>query len=182
MHPKISLKTHRGFTLIELIIVILIISLMGFMVFSSMVKQEKEIENLNPLSLRQTLQKTFGKNEEIKFFCISKSTDCYVAKGSEISPYKGVLHLGKDIEIYKVDNKNKLEQIEDFGRVKDHKITFSYNLYSNGSSSQIIISNSDGVYYLPSFFEKAQKVENLDKAKELWIKEEYDLTDKGNYY
>ena len=177
-----SLNQHGGFTLIELIIVVLIISLMGFMVFSSMVKQEKEIDTLNPLSLRKTLQKSFGKNEDVEFFCISKSTDCYVAKGSSIIPYKGILHLGKDIEIHKVNSKNKLEEIEEFGRIKDNKITFKYNLYNNGSGSQMIIANSEGVYYLPSYFGKTQKVENLDEAKELWIKEEYDLGDKGDYY
>lgn len=182
MHPKISLKSHRGFTLIELIIVILIISLMGFMVFSTMVKQEKEISEITPLSLKMDLQKKFGKNEELEFFCISKSTDCYVAKGSEIIPYKGVLHLGKEIEIYKVNRKNRLEQIEEFGRIKDNKITFRYTLYSNGSGTQMIVANTKGVYFLPSFFGKAKKVENLDEAKELWIKEDFDLTDKGNYY
>jgi len=93
MNSHKSLTYHRGFTLIELIIVILIISLIGFMVFSSMVKQEKTIDNLSPLSLRLNLQKAFGKNEDIEFFCISKSTDCYVAKGSEIIPYEGILHL-----------------------------------------------------------------------------------------
>lgn len=182
MNSHKSLTYHRGFTLIELIIVILIISLIGFMVFSSMVKQEKTIDTLSPLSLRLNLQKAFGKNEDIEFFCILKSTDCYVAKGSEIIPYEGILHLGTDIEIHKVNSSNKLEQVEELGRIKDHKITFRYSLYSNGSSSQIIIANSDGVYYLPSYFGKAKKVNSLDEAKELWIKEDYDLTDKGNYY
>ena len=182
MRSKRSLNPKKGFTLIELIIVILIISLMGFMVFSTMVEQEKEIDNLSPLSLRMNLQKSFGKNENVEFFCISKSTDCYVAKANEIIPYKGILHLGTNIEIHKVDSKNKLEQIEEFGRIKDKKITFRYSLYSNGSSSQMIIANSEGVYFLPSYFGKAQKVNSLDDAKELWIKEEYDLTDKGNYY
>ncbi|MCK5854823.1 MAG: prepilin-type N-terminal cleavage/methylation domain-containing protein [Sulfurovaceae bacterium] len=182
MYSTVSFNSQKGFTLIELIIVVLIISMMGFMVFSSMVTQEKKIENLNPLSLRSTLQKTFGKNEDLEFFCIHKSTDCYVAKGSEIIAYEGILHLGKDIEIYKIDYKNRLEQIEEFGRIKDEKITFSYNLYSNGSGSQMVLANSEGVYYLPSYFGKAQKVENLDEAQALWIKEDYDLTDKGNYY
>ena len=163
-------------------IVILIISMMGFMVFSTMVKQEKEIEELGPLTLRTTLQKEFGKNEDLEFFCIEKSTDCYIAKGADIIPYKGILHLGKDIETYKVNSKNRLEEIDDFGRIKDVKITFRYSLYSNGSTSQIILSNSEGVYFLPSYFGKAQKVNNLDDARELWVKEDFDLTDRGNYY
>jgi len=182
MHYKKSLDRKRGFTLIELIIVILIISLVSFMVFSTMVKQEKAVGSLTPLSLRATLQKEFGKNEDMEFFCISKSTDCYIAKGGEIIAYTGILHLGQEVETYKVNNKNKLVEIEEFGRIKDHKITFRYSLYANGSSSQIVIANSDGVYYLPSYFGDAKKVEDLDEARELWVKEDYDLTDKGNYY
>jgi len=177
-----SLPYKRGFTLIELIIVILIISLMGFMVFSTMVKQEKEIEKLTPLSIKSTLQKEFGKHEDLEFFCIEKSTDCYIAKGGEIIAYKGVLQLGKDIKTYKINSKNRLEEIEDFGRIKDNKITFRYALYRNGSTSQVILSNSEGVYFLPSYFGKAKKVDNLDDARELWVKEDFDLTDKGNYY
>ena len=177
-----SLNSKKGFTLIELIIVILIISLMGFMVFSTMVKQEKDIEELSPLTLRSALQKEFGKNEDLEFFCVEKSTDCHVAKGAEIIPYKGILHLGKDVETYKVDKHNKLEKIEDFGRIKDVKITFRYSLYNNGSTSQIVIANSEGVYFIPSYFGKPQKVDSLDEARELWVKEDFDLTDKGNYY
>jgi len=39
-----------------------------------------------------------------------------------------------------------------------------------------------GIYYLPSFFGKAQKVKEMDEAKELWIKETYDLKDSGSFY
>jgi len=46
----------------------------------------------------------------------------------------------------------------------------------------MILSNSKGVYYLPTYFDEPIMVDDLDDAKELWIKSEYNLKDSGNYY
>jgi hypothetical protein len=46
----------------------------------------------------------------------------------------------------------------------------------------MILSNDSGVYYLPSYFGEPVEVNDIGSAKELWIKEEYNLRDKGNYY
>ncbi len=178
-----SFYKHKAFTLIELIVVILIISLVGFMVFAEVKKQEEKADKVTPLSLRSSLKKAFANyHEDIEFFCIKKSTDCYIAREAEIIPYEGLIHLGKEVETYKVDKNNQMVQIEEFGRVKDEKITFRYTLYANGSTTKIVISNTQGIYYLPSYFDKPQQVESLDEAKNLWIKPEYDLGDSGSYY
>ena len=73
-------------------------------------------------------------------------------------------------------------QIEDVGRVQDKKICLRFHLYPNGSSTQMVISNDQGIYYLPSYFGKAQEVADMEEAKELWIKEDYDLSDSGSFY
>ncbi len=174
---------RKAFTLIELIIVILIISLVGFMVFSEVVKHEQKADVLDPTTLPSALRKAFSDSENnIEFFCIAKSTDCYVAKGAEIIPYEGAIRLGNNLEVYKVDDNNRLVKVDEFGRVKDEKITLRYTLYTNGSNTQIVLANDEGIYYLPSYLGEPQKVESLDEAQALWIKEEYDLTDRGNYY
>ena len=174
---------HKAFTLIELIVVILIISLVGFMVFAEVKKQEEKADKVTPLSLRTSLRKAFGQyHEEIEFFCIKKSTDCYIARGAEIVPYEGLVYLGKEVETYKIDKNNQMIKIDEMGRVKDEKITFRYTLYANGSTSKIVISNSEGIYYLPSYFDKPQQIDSLDEAKELWLKTAYDLSDSGSYY
>jgi len=176
-------RQHLAFTLIELIIVILIISLVGFMVFAEVKKQEEKADKVSPLSLPSALRKAFGNyREEIEFFCIHKSKECYIARGAEILPYEGLVKLGNEVEIYQLDRHDQMIQVDELGRIKDTKITFRYQLHANGSTSPMVIANSEGIYYLPSYFGKPQKVESLDEAKTLWIKPQYDLTDKGNYY
>jgi len=172
----------KAFTLIELIIVVMIISMVAFMVFSEAVKQTKRPDKLDPTTLPSILRENFQSDEDIEFFCIKNAKDCYIAKGAEITPYKGLVDLGTHLEVYVVDKNNQLTQIKDFGRIKDHKISIRFTLYSNGSTTQMIISNDSGVYYLPTYFGEAKKVEDLDEAKKLWIKEEYNLKDSGNYY
>ena len=173
---------QKAFTLIELIIVVMIISLVGFLVFSEVVKQTKKPEKLEPLTLPSTLKRLFPIAEDIEFFCIQESTDCYIAKGADIIPYEGAVAFGKNLKVFVVDRDNQLVHLEDFGRIKDQKITLRYTLYANRSTSQMILSNDAGVYYLPTYFGEPKEVEDLGTAKELWIKEEYNLRDSGNYY
>jgi len=173
---------HKGFTLIEIIIVVMIISMVAFMVFSEAVQETKRPDKLDPTTLPSTLRENFQSDEDIEFFCIKEGKDCYIAKGAEITQYKGLVDLGSHLEVFVVDKHNQLVQIKDFGRIKDHKISIRFKLYSNGSTTQMIISNDSGVYYLPTYFGEPKKVEDLDEAKKLWIKEEYNLRDSGNYY
>jgi hypothetical protein len=175
-------KTLGAFTLIELIIVVMIISMVGFLVFSEAVKQNKQPQELTPLTLKSILQNKFGTTEDMEFFCIAECKDCYIIKKGDILPYEGTVKLGKDLEVYMVDKDNRLEQIEEFGRVKDNKICFRYSLYHNGTTQQVILSNSSGVYYLPTYFGEPIEVDDIEEAKELWIKPKYDLRDNGNYY
>jgi len=174
--------SRKAFTLIELIVVVLLISLIGFLVFSEAVKQTKKPDKLDPTTLASTLKKDFQSDEDIEFFCIQKCRDCYIAKGADITSYKGGVELGNNLEVFIVDKNNQLRQIENFGRIKDQKICIRYTLYANGSTTQLILSNDDGIYYLPSYFGEPQKVEDMDEAKNLWIKEEFNLKDSGNYF
>lgn len=182
MHTPLGSLSRRAFTLIELIIVILIISLTGFMVFSEVRKHEEKADIIDPTSLPSALRKAFPGDQEIEFFCINQSTQCYVAQGTDIVAYEGLIRLGSNVEIYKVDENNQLVQIDEMGRIKDEKITFRFTLYSNGSHTQMVLANDEAIYFIPSYFGKPQKLSSLDEAKALWLKEEYDLTDSGNYY
>ena len=176
------MKHSKAFTLLELIVVIFIISIVSAMVFSNLQHKEEKIKVLDPSTLPFEFRKAFKGQGDVELFCINKCQECYVIKEGNISPYKGDIDLGKEIEIYLLDNDNRFVQIDDFGRIKDEKVCLRYHLYSNGSTTQMLIKNSDGIYYLPSFFGKAQKVKEMDEAKELWIKETYDLKDSGSFY
>ena len=155
---------------------------MGFLVFSEAVKKTKKPDTITPLNLKSIIKKSFPSSEDMEFFCIQNCRDCYIAKGANILPFKGNINLGSNLEVYKIDRNNQLIKIDNFGRVKDEKICLRYTLYKNGSSTELILSNDSGVYYLPSYFGKPKRVEDLDSAKELWLKEDLNLRDSGNYY
>ncbi len=178
------MKTTRrsGFSLLELIVVVMIISLLGFLVFSSSIKTQKKREILDPTTLQKTFRESFKGQGDVELFCINRCKECYVAKGKEITSYEGSINLGKDVKVHLLDRDNHLVQIEEQGRIKDKKICLRYHLYSNGSTTQMIITNNEGIYYLPSYFGKPQKVSDIEDAKELWIKDKYNLRDSGSYY
>ena len=173
---------RSGFSLLELIVVVMIISLVGFLVFSSAIKEQKKTGVLDPTTLQKTFRKSFQGQGDIELFCINKCKECYVAKDKEINAYDGGIDFGKDVEVHLLDNDNHLIQIDEFGRIKDKKICLRYHLYPNGSTTQMIITNNEGIYYLPSYFGKAKKVNDIEEAKELWIKDKYNLRDSGSYY
>jgi prepilin-type N-terminal cleavage/methylation domain-containing protein len=182
-----TLKTlysfHKGFSLIELIVVVLLISLMGFLTFSSAIKsQQKQVEILDPTTLPTTLRDTFKGQGAIEFFCISKCKECYILQGGNITPYDGGINLGKDVEIHRLDNNDQFVKLDELGRIKDKKICFRFHLYPNGSTTQMVIVNNQGIYYLPSYFGKAKKVADMDEARTLWTNEDYSLRDSGSYY
>ena len=177
-----STTTRSAFSLLELIVVVLIVSLIGFLVFSTAIKQQTKTEVLDPTTLPSTLRKSFQGQGDIELFCIKKCTECYVAKGQQITAYDGGIKFGKDVEIHKLDDNNHFVHIDELGRLKDEKISFRFHLYPNGSTTQMVITNDQGIYYLPSYFGKAKKVEDMDEAKELWIKEKYNVKDSSSFY
>lgn len=175
-------KTHKAFSLLELIVVVLIVSLIGFLVFSSAIKQQQQTEILDASTLPATFRESFKGQGAVELVCIKKCEECYVIQEANIIPYDGGTSFGKDVEIYTVDNDNQLVQLDDFGRLKDKKICLRYSLNANGSTSQMVVVNNHGIYYLPSYFGKAKKVTDMQEAKDLWIKEEYSLRDSGSFY
>ncbi|CAA6817228.1 MAG: Unknown protein [uncultured Sulfurovum sp.] len=175
-------KKHKGFSLLELIVVVLIVSLIGFLVFSSAVKQQQKTEVLDPSTLPSTFRKSFKGQGDVELFCIKKCSECYVVQGANISPYDGGINFGKDVKIHLLDKDNHFIELDELGRIKDEKICLRYHLYANGSTTQMLIVNHQGIYYLPSYFGEAKKVADMEEAKELWIKEEYPLRDSGSFY
>ena len=174
--------SHKGFSLLELIIVVLLVSLMGFIVFSSAIKQQQKTKVLDPTTLPSTLRTSFKGQGDVELFCIKKCQECYVVQGGNISPYDGGISFGKDVEIHLLDNDNHFVELDELGRVDDNKVCLRYHLYANGSTTQMVIVNNQGIYYLPSYFSEATEVEDMQEAKELWIKEEYSLRDLGSFY
>ena len=170
---------RKGFSLLELIIVVMIISISYMLVFSSMQEGAKEPKALTPLNLKSNLLDNNITGER-EFICINNSSVCYIYKNGVIIPYTNKISL-KDITIYKIDSEDNTYKVE-YGRYDDNKISLRFTIYSNGSSTQMIIKHRDLFFYLPTFFGKPQIVNSLDEAKKLWIEPTELIKNSGDFY
>jgi prepilin-type N-terminal cleavage/methylation domain-containing protein len=182
MQEKKIVKMHKGFSLIELLIVIIIISLVYFLGFSGMEKSTTKAKALTPLNLKSTVLKSELFQGKATLLCINKCRSCYIRKdiNSPFKAYEEGINL-KNIEAYTLDMRDSLERI-DYGRYQDEKICLILNFYTNGSSTQIILKNKEAVYFLPAFFEEPQKVDSLEEAKGVWIKNSQLVSNSGDFY
>ncbi len=173
---------RKGFSLVELLIVILIISIVYFLGFDSIEVPDNKPKALTPLNLKSNIMKSKQFHGEATLLCVDKCQTCYLRKGinAAFTAYSDGIDL-KNTQAYTLDNDDSLQEIE-YGRYKDKKICLAIDFHRNGSSTQIILENESGVYFLPSFFKEAQKVESLDEAQELWTKDSKLVSNSGDFY
>lgn len=175
-------KVHKGFTLLELLLVIFIISLVYFLGFSGAEKYTPKPLVLTPLTLKANIINSSIFQGKGTLICINNCRQCYLRAdiSSPFEEYKGKIKLDQ-LEVYFVDRNGALQKKE-FGRYHDEKICLQINFYQNGSSSQLILKDSKGIYFLPAFFGKAQKVNSLSDAKALWLQYIDKISSEGNFY
>ena len=182
MAEKTIEKMHKGFSLVELLIVIIIISLVYFLGFSSIERSSTKAKALTPLNLKSSILKSELYQGEATLLCINKCRSCYIRRGinSPFEAYEQGIDL-KDMQAYSLDARDSLQRME-YGRYQDKKICLMLNFYANGSSTQIILKNQDAVYFLPAFFDEPQKLDSLEDAKELWLKNAHLISNSGDFY
>jgi prepilin-type N-terminal cleavage/methylation domain-containing protein len=182
MLDKKVVKTRKGFSLIELLVVIIIISLVYFLGFSGIEKSVSKPKALTPLTLKSSIIKSELFQGKATLICINNCRSCYIRKdiNSPFEEYEQSIGL-KNIEAYTLDARDSLQRI-DYGRYQDKKICLILNFYPNGSSTQIILKDKDAVYFLPAFFDEPQKLDSLQDAKEVWIKNSQLVSHRGDFY
>ena len=182
MPLKHSTDTHKGFSLIELLIVIIIVSLVYFLAFSGIENTEDKPKALSPINLKSSIMNSELFQGEATLLCINACRSCYLRKNinTPFEAYENKIDL-QDAEVYTLDANDALSRIE-YGRYDDAKICLTMQFYRNGSSTKMILKQKDAVYLLPSYFGEAQKVDSLNDAQELWLKETHLVDNRGDYY
>jgi len=175
-------KVHKGFSLIELLIVIIIISIVYFLGFSNIELSSNKAKALTPLNLKNNILKAGLFQGDATLLCINKCSSCYIREdiNSPFEEFKQSIDL-KNIEAYTLDSHDSIQRI-DYGRYQDKKICLIINFYSNGSSTQIILKNNRAAYFLPAFFDEPKEVDTLEEAKELWLKNSQLVSNSGDFY
>ena len=182
MLKKKIVNMHKGFSFIELLIVIIIISIVYFLGFSGIDNTPTKPKALTPLNLKSTILKSELFQGEAMLLCIDECNTCYIRKNinAPFEAYEQSINL-KNITAYTLDSQDSLQTIE-YGRYEDEKICLMLKFYANGSSTQIILENKEAVYFLPAFFDEAQQVDSLEEAKALWLKNAKLISNSGDFY
>ncbi len=175
-------KIHRGFSLIELLIVILIVSTVYFLGFEGIDWEKKKPKALTPLNLKSTIISSEFFTEKATLLCINQCRTCYLRKdvSSGFQKYESPIDL-TNIKAYTLDNSDRLTPIE-YGRYQDAKICLLMNFYNNGSSTQVILENDKASYFLPAFFGKPKTFSSPEEAKEYWLRNSNTVSDSGEFY
>jgi prepilin-type N-terminal cleavage/methylation domain-containing protein len=167
---------RKGFSLIELLIVIAIISLFGFLIFDFLKRAEVKQD---PYSIKN-LKKTFQSLGDAELICINKCAQCFMRSPGSDGMQEVSSEL-KKIQAYIVDGSDNPQKV-DFGRLDDHRICLRYKYYSNGSTTQIILESEEKFFYFPSYFGEVSTHESAEDAAQAWVGDTKVLTSKGNYY
>lgn len=180
MHIKPT--THKGFSLIELLIVVVIISLVYAIGFSNFKIRKSEPKALTPLNLKENIVASEFFTGHATLLCVDKCRSCYLRKdiSAPFKAYANKIDL-TDIKAYTIDKQNTLQRIE-YERYNDKKICLVMDFYDNGSSTQLILQNKEGTYFLPSFFGEPKRFDSPEDAKEYWIQKSQSISDSGEYY
>jgi len=172
----------KGFSLIELLIVILIISLVYFLGFSNIEKQDNTPKALTPVNLKSTIMKSEFFQGEATLLCIDECRSCYMRKdiNAPFEAYENSVDLN-GVEAYSLDKDDNLLHLE-YGRYQDQKVCLVLHFYPNGSSTQVILKQNEAVYFLPAFFDEPQKMDSLAEAKTLWLENSQLVDNSGDFY
>lgn len=175
-------EMNKGFSLIELLIVILIVSIVYFLGFEGIELGKKKPKPLSPLNLKSNIVSSEFFNGRATLLCIDECRSCYLRQGisSAFEEYSSAIDL-KKVKAYTVDKDESLTRIE-YGRYQDEKICLLMDFYPNGSSTQIIIKNEEESYFLPAFFGEPQAFSSPEEAKEYWLENSRSLSDSGVFY
>ncbi len=173
---------RQGFSLIELLIVIFIVSLVYFLGFDGFEIGKPKPKALTPLTLKSTLVSSDFFAGQGTFMCINKCQSCYFRTdiSSAFESYSGALDFG-ELEVYALDDQDALVELE-YGHYQDEKICLLVDFYPNGSSTQLIIKDKNTSYFLPAFFGEPMGFDSPEQAKDFWLKNTKKVSDSGDFY
>ena len=172
----------KGFSLIELLIVILIISIVYFLGFEGVDMGKQKPKALTLLNLKSNIISSKLFAGEGTLLCINRCRSCYIRQNisSGFEEYTGPIDL-KNIQAYTIDTHDTLIPIE-YNRYQDKKICLIMDFFKNGSSTQIILENDKGAYFLPAFFGDPKEFSSIEEAKDYWLRNSTIISDSGDFY
>ncbi len=180
--PKIASTTplrallRSGFSLIELIVVILIASLVSSAIFSNVNFGTKKQEKVGIHQLKKGGKLLHGSDAEL--VCLDHCRQCFLKASKKSTELPSQL---KPLKAYILDDSANPQEI-DFGRIKGKKVCLRFHYYPNGSTSQMILESDEKFYFVPSYFGDVEVFGALDAAVERWTHYRSQLDSMGTFF
>ncbi|WP_072682465.1 type II secretion system protein [Arcobacter sp. LA11] len=171
----------KSFTLIELVIVILLISIVSYLVFSSFnIKKEKEYK-VSLENVKEFMLKKFSYENTLSLVCIEEETkDCYIFIDENINKDIKIKNLFTQIpEVY---NYNKDLNSYDFTKIRlddiEYEPFFELKINSDKKHKDIIVDTLDErVYLFSSILKNAKVFENTNEIVDKFSENEIEVKD-----
>ena len=164
-----------GFSLIELIIVILIASLFAALIFSQISFSTKKKEKVG---IRQLKKAGIVPPGDAQLVCLDHCRKCTIGMGDKRKEISSRL---KPIKAYVLDDGGNPQEV-DFGRIREKKVCLRFHYYANGSTSQMILESEGKFYFVPSYFGDIEVFDGLDAATERWTHYRNRLDSMGTFF
>ena len=172
-------RGKKGFTLLELLIVILLLSLFAFLVFGAMERQSRKPVHPKISQIPQLLRQGDRPGTERELVCLEKCQRCFFL-GTDHETQESAIRF-PPLRAYIVDPFDQAA-IVDFGRWKDKAVCLRIRNYSNGSLDRMILESEGKFYYIPSYFGKVETFDTLSAAVDRWLRGRDLFHDRGDYY
>jgi len=159
-----------GFTLLEMMIVVVLIAI----IYSLLLSKQKKVDQNLTLDIAhpyRALLYRFWDHNHLSIVCEDRCKECFV--------YEDQKRVIKEIKpIFDKNNTPKVYIFSDNGSIKradfiqldpkqaDKRVCFRYDLYGNGSSTEMLLEYKDKVVYLPPYFDNQKIFSSMQKAQE----------------
>ncbi len=165
------IRAKKGFTLIELIIVIVLISTTYLLVFSNNSFKVKKSEiKLDFYNLKEYLLSNFEFKNELKLSCIEEDLMCYIIVDGKANENLKIQKLLKKVpEVYKY-NADRVKV--DFGELKvnymNYKVIFELKIDRDYKTNEFIVDTQDNIFVFNSILAKPMLYKSLDESMEVF--------------
>ena len=184
--PTVSKNSRGGFTLFELLIVVLLIAILYGVFISKMSSSpKKEAEKITLKTLKKTLQQ-FPAQRARELICVEPCKQCNIYIDG--APVKDVdLPLFKTEPVVWVKDRYGQFQQKVFLPLDDPEhgakdVCFRFKLFRNGSSSSYIVQTDDKHYYIfKPYLQPVTVTDTLAEAQKAFDTKSLLPTEQRNY-
>ena len=174
-------RVKKAFTLLELIIVIILISLSYYLVFSnSNFKINDEKNSVSLTSIKKYLIENFEFENEISLVCINENLVCYIKIDENINEEIRIENLFENKpDIYKYQKEEQIIYYEsiDIDNISQDVI-FELKVNSDYKTNELIVDTlNDKIYLFNSIFNEAKTYSSLQEVFETFNTNQIEVQD-----